>query len=204
MATTKVSSDDNSTDPAVSQEDDARDINSVRTPASRIEPSVRSDVRSVWLARSILAVLAIAYLFWLYMAGRGFYFHVNDEWQLFADRSDPSIAAYLSPYNGHLIALPVVVYQLMLRLFGLGSYGPYLALAAAAHLTCVVLIFEYARRRAGPLIGLGCAAILLCFSQGAEDLFWAFQIGFMASLALGLIAILLSEDRPWSTTRTWR
>lgn len=166
-----------------------------------IEPSGPSDVRSIWLARSILAVLAVAYLVWLYGAGRAFYFHVYDEWLLFADRADPSVEAYFRPFNGHLIALPVLVYQLMLRVFGLGSYAPYLALASAAHLTCVVLMFEYARRRAGPLIGLACAAVLLFFSQGAEDLFWAFQIGFMASIALGLAAILLSEDRPWSTWR---
>ena len=173
----------------------------LRTPAG-VDLSGLRDIRSVWLAHSILAILVVGYLSWLYVAGRGFYFHVADEWSLVAYRADPSLAAYFRPFNGHLIALPVLVYQVMLRLFGLGSYAPYLGLAAAAHLTCVVLIFEYTRRRAGLVVGLGCAAILLYFSQGAEDLFWAFQIGFLGSLALGLIALLLSEGRPWSTRRS--
>jgi hypothetical protein len=173
----------------------------LRTPAD-VDLSGDRHIRSVWLARSILAVLVVGYLSWLYLAGRGFYFRVFDEWLLVANRADPSLAAYFRPFNGHLIALPVLIYQVMLRLFGLGSYAPYLGLATAAHVTCVVLMFEYARRRAGLLVGLGCTAILLFFSQGAEDLFWAFQIGFLGSLALGLIALMLSEDRPWSTRRS--
>ena len=149
----------------------------------------------------VLAVLVGVYLVALYFAGRGFYFYVRDEWLLFSMRADPSASAYFRPFNGHLIAVPVLVYQIMLRVFGLGSYAPWLALAAVAHVTCVVLIFEFARRRAGPLVALGAAAVLLFFSQGAEDLFWAFQIGFLGSLALGLLAILLAERRPWSRTR---
>lgn len=170
------------------------------TTTTRTDGRGRQAVRSVSVARIGLALLITGYVLWLYLAGRGFYFYVVDEWVLFASRADPSLGAYLRPFNGHLIALPVLIYQIMLRLFGLGSYAPWLGLAAAAHVTCVVLLFEYARRRAGPLVGLGCAAILLFFSQGAEDLFWAFQIGFFGSLALGLVAILLAQDRPW----TWR
>ena len=161
----------------------------------------RYSVTSGRVSGVVLAVLVGVYLVALYFAGRGFYFYVRDEWLLFSMRADPSASAYFRPFNGHLIAVPVLVYQIMLRVFGLGSYAPWLALAAVAHVTCVVLIFEFARRRAGPLVALGAAAVLLFFSQGAEDLFWAFQIGFLGSLALGLLAILLAERRPWSRTR---
>jgi len=81
----------------------------LRTPAG-VDLSGSRDIRSVWLARSILAVLVVGYLSWLYVAGRGFYFHVFDEWLLVANRADPSLAAYFRPFNGHLIALPVLVY----------------------------------------------------------------------------------------------
>ena len=71
----------------------------------------RYSVTSGRVSGVVLAVLVGVYLVALYFAGRGFYFYVRDEWLLFSMRADPSASAYFRPFNGHLIAVPVLVYQ---------------------------------------------------------------------------------------------
>jgi hypothetical protein len=79
-----------------------------------------------------------------------------------------------------------LIYLALLNSVGLRSYWPYMAVLLALHGASAVLLFELVRRRAGDLVGLACAAILLVLGAGWEDLLWAFQIGFVGSVACGL------------------
>jgi hypothetical protein len=60
----------------------------------------------------------------------------------------------------------------------------------------VVLLFEVVRRRAGDAVALGAAALLMVLGAGWENLLWAFQIAWLASVASGLSMLLALEGRP--------
>jgi len=150
------------------------------------EAKVRSD-RGWWIALAVAMVVAsIAVL----RVGRdtGFWF---DEWNFVLLRRGWDAATLLNPHNEHLSVLPVLIYKLAFETVGLGHYLPYRLIALALHLTCAGLLFAYARPRVGPALALAAACILLVAGEGWQDVLWPFQIGYMASLASGLGALLL-------------
>src|SRR5438034_326929 len=88
------------------------------------------------------------------------------------------------------------LYAALLNTFGLRAYWPYMAGLLLAHAANVVLLFELVRRRAGDLIAIAAALIMLVLGAGWEDLLWAFQLGWLASMAFGLGAMLALDRRP--------
>jgi hypothetical protein len=86
-----------------------------------------------------------------------------------------------------------LVYWALLNTVGLRSYLPYMAVVVLAHLANVVLLFELVRRRSGDAVALGAALLLLVVGAGWEDLLWAFQMAWLASVACGLGALLLLQ-----------
>jgi hypothetical protein len=68
-----------------------------------------------------------------------------------------------------------------------------MAVLMVAHLANVVLLFELIRRRSGDAVALGAALLLLVLGAGWEDLLWAFQMAWLASVACGLGALLLLQ-----------
>src|SRR5260370_40871261 len=92
-----------------------------------------------------------------------------------------------------------LIYAVLLNTVGMRTYIPYMAVLLALHATTVVLLFELVRRRAGDVIGIGAAVLLLVMGAAWENLLWAFQIGFVGSLACGLAALILIP-RMWVAT----
>ena len=138
------------------------------------------------------AVVASVAILWL---SRTFTFYF-DEWTFIITAPDWSAASYLQPHNGHPAMLPRLIYATLLATFGLRTYSPYMAVLLTLHATNVVLLFELVRRRAGDLIGIGCAAVLLVLGAGWENLLWAFQVSFVGSVACGLASLLALEAAP--------
>jgi hypothetical protein len=132
------------------------------------------------------AVIASAAILWL---ARGFNFYF-DEWTVILP-ADSSWTVYLQPHNEHPAMLLRLIYAVLLNTVGMRSYVPYMAVLLALHATTVVLLFELVRRRAGDLIGIGAAVLLLVMGAAWENLLWAFQIGFVGSDACGLGTLLL-------------
>jgi hypothetical protein len=132
------------------------------------------------------AIIACAGILWL---ARGFNFYF-DEWTVILP-TDTSWTVYLQPHNEHPAMLLRLIYALLLNTVGMRSYIPYMAVLLALHATTVVLLFELVRRRAGDLIAIGAAALLLVMGAAWENLLWAFQIGFVGSMACGLGALLV-------------
>jgi len=141
------------------------------------------------------AVVGCAAILWL---SRGFNFYF-DEWTLILP-SDTAWTAYLQPHNEHPAILLKLIYAVLLATVGLRSYLPYMAVLLALHATTVVLLFELVRRRAGDGIAIAAALLLLVLGAGWENLLWAFQIGFVGSMACGLGALLTMGA---ATPRTW-
>jgi hypothetical protein len=141
----------------------------------------------------ILATLVVcSALLWL---TRTFTFYF-DEWTFITTAPDWTVATYFEPHNEHPSILFQLVYAALLHTVGLRSYLPYMALLLIAHGANVVLLFELVRHRAGDLAGVGAAALLLVLGAGWEDLLWAFQMAWLASVAFGLAALLVMDRRP--------
>jgi hypothetical protein len=135
----------------------------------------------------ILAALAVSATILLLTRSYTFYF---DEWAFILTAPDWSWATLLQPHNEHPVMLTRAIYVVLLSTVGLRSYLPYMAVLLALHAASVVLLFEVVRRRAGELVALCCAALLMVLGAGWEDLLWAFQIQFVGSIACGLGMLL--------------
>ncbi len=146
-------------------------------------------------ARLIVAaasVIAATGILWL---SRSFNFYF-DEWTFILSAPDWTWVSYLVPHNEHPSMLLRLIYAGLLSTVGLRSYVPYMVILVALHATTVMLLFELVRRRAGDLVGVGAAALLLVLGAGWEDLLWAFQIAWVGSLAFGLGMLLALESSP--------
>jgi hypothetical protein len=122
-----------------------------------------------------------------------FYF---DEWTFILTAPDWTWITYLQPHNEHPSILFRVLYRALLNTVGMRSYVPYMAVLLALHAANVVLLFQVVRRRAGDAVALGAAALLLVMGAGWENLLWAFQMAWLASIACGLSMLLVLQARP--------
>jgi hypothetical protein len=117
----------------------------------------------------------------------------QDEYAFILTRHAWNIDAFWLPHNGHLSVVPVTVYKLLFVTVGLHHTWPYRLILVSLHLLCVALVYVLAMRRVGRWPALIPAFLLLVLGSGYEDLLWAFQIGFLGSLAAGLGALLCLE-----------
>ncbi len=141
------------------------------------------------------AVIACVAILWL---ARGFNFYF-DEWTVILP-ADSAWTVYLQPHNEHPAMLLRLIYAVLLNTVGMRTYVPYMAVLLALHATTVVLLFDLVRRRAGDLIAIGAALLMLVMGAAWENLLWAFQIGFVGSVACGLGALLVigaAQPRMW-------
>lgn len=143
--------------------------------------------RLIVVVAGLAAVAAILWLSRTYL----FYF---DEWTFITTAPNWTLASWFEAHNGHPTMLFRLVYWVLLNTVGLRSYAPYMAVTEVLHLANVVLVFELVRRRAGDLIAMSSAALLLVLGAGWENILWAFQITLLGSVALGLAAWLVAQD----------
>ena len=138
----------------------------------------------------MVAAMALAATTILYL-GRDFGFFSDElDWLDFRATFEPR--TLLTPHNGHLIAIPRFIYELLPRLFG-DSYLPFRLLALATFLSCVGLFFLLARRRVGGLMALGPSVVLLFFGSSAIVVLSPLALPFTLSIAFGLGALLAVE-----------
>ncbi len=148
----------------------------------------------VW-AFALALPVAFAYLM---EKGQGITFFY-DEWYWITNRSS-GLHAVLSAYNNHMLVAPLAVYQLLFRTAGLNHYWIFRLLATAVHLLTVTAVYAFARRRLGAA-ALALVVPLLVLGYAWEYVIWAVNIGFIASIGLGVCALLTFERR--SRTGDW-
>lgn len=153
------------------------------------------EVRVRW-ARHIVVTAAGLVCVALLVATHDFRFYF-DEWAFITAAPDWTLRSFLEPHNEHPAMLLKGLYALLLNTVGLRTYVPYMAALLLTHATNVVLLFELVRRRAGDAVAVAAALLLLVLGMGWEDLLWAFQVGWLASIAFGLGALLALPRRPW-------
>lgn len=148
-------------------------------------------------ARLLVVALAVVVATVILSLSRGYTFYF-DEWDFIQGAPDWSWTSYLQPHNEHPSILFKLIYAALLNTVGMRSYVPYMAVLLVLHAVNSVLVFELVRRRAGDLVGIAAAAILLVLGAGWEDILWAFQLAWLASVACGLAMLLILQGR--STT----
>lgn len=139
-----------------------------------------------------LATLAVAGVF-LVWVNRGQWFQ-SDDFDFVANRGilgDPALHLFL-PHNEHWSTLPILVWRALFSVFGLTTYTPYVLLLVALHLVLAHLLWRTARDGGvSPGATTTVVAGFLVLGAGFENLLWAFQSTFLASLVLGLVHVRL-------------
>lgn len=143
----------------------------------------------------IMAAMCLGTAVWI-LAQSGRFGHYGDEWDFIFYAHEWTFADYFVAHNEHWSTIPMIIWAVLLSWFGTASYLPFMVPLVIAHIGAAVLLFLIVRRRAGDLVALAGAALVLIVAQGAENLVWAFQVGFVGSVTLGLLAIYLMDKVP--------
>ena len=140
------------------------------------------------LAATCLAVYAI-----LLAAGSALTFR-GDDWGFLEARGGWDLDGFLRPHQEHWHLLTIAVYRVLMPAFGISTYVPYLAVALACHLAVVAAVYRLSAGVAGQAFAIGASVVMLVLGTGFENLFWAFQVGFLSSAAAGLWAFVALES----------
>jgi hypothetical protein len=123
--------------------------------------------------------------------GRFLWFYY-DEWDIVGNHHLP----LLQPHNEHWSTLPYLVYSGLYPVFGLRSYLPYLAVVLLLHVAAAHQLWRLMRKAGvGDWMATAATMVFLVIGAGAENLVWAWQMGFVGSLCFGLVAVNLTVER---------
>jgi hypothetical protein len=78
----------------------------------------------------------------------------RDEWGFLLHRRGWSVGTFLDPAVEHLVAIPILIYKLLLETAGMDSPVPFQVVAVLGFLTSVALLFIYVRSRVGEWLAL--------------------------------------------------
>ncbi|MGV1007183.1 MAG: hypothetical protein ACOYBY_01085 [Dermatophilaceae bacterium] len=108
------------------------------------------------------------------------------------------------PHNEHWSTSPILIFRALFAVFGLRQFLPYLGPVLVAHAGVVVLVYlllvRFGVRR---WIAFGASTMLAFNGAGAQNTLWAFQIGFVGPVALGLLALWLFDRHDVGTWPVW-
>ncbi len=99
------------------------------------------------------------------------------------------------PPDKYLVAAPLLLYDAMFNVFGLGADLPYRLVVTTLVLLCGGLFFVIARRRVGSWLALPPTILLLFFGSGWETVLTPLRIPSLLALASGLGVLIALERR---------
>jgi hypothetical protein len=151
--------------------------------------------RNDWLGLAVFGLAAVVTVVWLLILDRGDSFFY-DEWDFI------NLAArtgywhnVLQPHNGHPSMIPYSIYEALLHTVGLRHYGPYQWVLLLLNVGSGGLLFLLLRKKIHPVVAGALPAALMLLGPSWQDILWAFQIGFVGSVAGGLGALVLLDRR---------
>ncbi len=142
-----------------------------------------------WSIAVLGCAIVVSTLLLLYLA-RGLTPLVDVWGYLYAYRSW-SPETLLTPHNGHLMALSLVLYKGMFAVFGLESQVPYQLVNLALSAAVGALLFVLIRKSIGDLLALAAAVLILFYGAGADVILPTFAYPNLFGLATGLAALLV-------------
>jgi hypothetical protein len=114
----------------------------------------------------------------------------RDEWEILLHRRGWSVGTFLDPAVEHLVAIPILIYKILLGTFGMDSPTSFQVVAICSFLLSVGLLFVYVRSRVGAWLGLAAILPILFLGPSWDDLLFAYQVTFFGSIACGIAAFL--------------
>lgn len=121
-----------------------------------------------------------------------------DDWTFVNRAGADELNLWVVPYSGHWMAATVGWFAAMQSLVGLDSYLPYVLPAIVCHATTGVLLWRWqVRDGVGPWLALAVVVPFMVLGVAWENVFFAVNLGFNASLALG-VGFGLAVDVPAS------
>jgi hypothetical protein len=163
----------------------------VRLATDRVRRGSKLVVQNAPVLALGLVVVSSVLLLLLITAQLTFF---QDTWEFLINRRAVTWDALMRSHNEHIVAIPVAIELILLRIFGMTSAMPEYVLQTLFLAISAILVFAYVRRRLGPWPGLMAAALLLFLGPAWQDLIWPFEIGFIGSVLFG-VAMLLALDR---------
>jgi hypothetical protein len=142
-----------------------------------------------------LGLLMVASLLDLLYVTRGQSFYGTDQFRFAFYRHGWSADALLTPYNGHLMAIPTAVFHILFDIGRFDDYHPYRYGAMPLTLITAGLLFMYARKRVGDWPAVAFTAVILFFGTAWPAILVPIGIlSFVIPVAAG-VAALLALDR---------
>ncbi|HVY79103.1 MAG TPA: hypothetical protein VG898_11410 [Solirubrobacterales bacterium] len=114
-----------------------------------------------------------------------------DEWGYLYGYRSWSLETLLTPHNGHLMLLSLLLYKGMFALFGLESQVPYQLVNLAFSAAVATLLFSLIRSAIGDLLALAAAVLILFYGAGADVILPTFAYPNLFGLATGLAVLLV-------------
>ncbi|WP_295658371.1 hypothetical protein [uncultured Nocardioides sp.] len=144
------------------------------------------------LAVGVLAVGLVVAGAVLVRFARGLYFY-GDDWSFLLLRGtvEGTDRGLWAPHNEHWSTLPVLLYRALFATVGLDDYLVFALPVILVHLALSALLYAVLVRLGssrGPALVVALAVAFL--GAGAENTLWDFQVGFVAPVALALLAVL--------------
>ena len=129
----------------------------------------------------------------LVWVNRGQWFF-GDEWDFIALRMHSGVRSLFVPHSEHWSTVPILIYRALYAAFGIRSYLPYVAVLVVLHVAVTHLLWRLMRRTGTtPIVATALSAVFVVLGAGFENLLWAFQIGFVGSVAVGLAHVLVVD-----------
>src|SRR5580704_8072186 len=180
-----------------------------RTPSGPLATAgpLRALVANEWLRRygpqTALAVGLFANLIVLLVVTRqlGFF---HDDFVFILDRRGWSADAFLAPLYGQFSLSLAVTFKLLFATVGIHHSWPYRFVGIMLDSACAVLVYLLVSARAGRVIALVPAYLLLMLGAGtcSTDLVWITSIGYLFALAAGAAALLCLDRKGPAGDRT--
>jgi hypothetical protein len=165
-------------------------VSAVSRPSAAAVPPRFASSRSADAAFAALLLLGAVIVV---VETRGMSFFADD-WDFVVQRRGLSAHTLLEPHGPHLSLVPILVWKVLLAVFGGGSYVPFRLLAAFDIVAVGLALGIACRDRWGRWWGLAPVLLLVTLGPGALSLLWPFQVGYALALAFGLTS-LVALDR---------
>lgn len=114
----------------------------------------------------------------------------GDEWDYLLDRRGSSPHVLLAPHGPHLSLVPILIYKVLLHVFGASSYLPFRLLAALDLVIVALMLGIACRKWWGRWWGLAPVLLFVTLGPAGITLLWPFQCGYAIAVAAGLLSLL--------------
>ena len=150
--------------------------------------SRRSPLRRVLSPRGIhYLALAVAAIGYSVVSTRGWFFF--DDFAFIVPSQQANI---WMPHVGHWSTVPFSLFLVLRDLFGINSYLPFAIPVIVAGLAFAHVMWRFMLRvGVAPALATAFSLLLIFFGAGAENILWAFQVGFVGAMVFGMLVILI-------------